>query len=235
MRRRPVTGDEWTNYLKKLSVDDMRKSRDALRKDFCSSLQDQLKKAATTKHRKPSETWNDDGTPKDEAASALPPYPQPDTSSKSAAAESADRRGASLLSFSNFSGTYHEAGGGGGHALGGGGGGGGARKRQRRGMELQFSEGIRCRYQEVIMYQQLQELERKMDSISTRKRMQIEEALKHPDTCTARLEIVIWNTHENQPPASCQSTGLQVCANGATASEAEVLSLLALQVQKYKY
>ena len=29
--------------------------------------------------------------------------------------------------------------------------------------------------------------------------MQVEEALKHPATCSRTLQIFMWNTHENQP------------------------------------
>ena len=189
MRQRPASGEEWTNFLKSLNIPSSSQTREVLRDAFCRKAQ----QAAPPRSRKPSETYNEDGTPKDFAASSLPPFPDGDGSDgggKGSFAQtgmSEGSAGSALLNFSNFLGQAAD--------------GGRSRKRTRRGFELQLSEGIRGRYPEAKLYAQLQELERKIDSISTRKRMQVEEALKHPGTCTRRLQIIVWNTHENQVPA----------------------------------
>lgn len=192
MRQRPASGDEWSSFLKQCNVPGPSTSREMLRDQFCSSIQKQLKEAQAARYRKPSETYNGDGTPKEHARSALPPYPHGTSSSACADAngkgifQDSVRRELSELNFSNFLGSEpdEET---------------GSRKRMRR--ECQFSDGIRQRYPEAKLYAQLQELERKVDSVSTRKRMQVEEALKHPGTCTRTLQIIVWNTFENQPGA----------------------------------
>jgi len=182
MRQRPPSAEEWTRYLQGLGVAHAAQPREVLRDSFCKSRQ------STARTRKPSDTYNEDGTPKEVAASSLPPFPSPDDELANVNGKAAQSdNGPALLNFSNFLGpeSSEER----------------NRKRARRGLELQFSEGIRARYPEAKLYAQLQELERKIDSISTRKRMQVQEALKHPGTSTRRLQIIVWNTHENQVPA----------------------------------
>ena len=214
MRQRPASGEEWTNFLKSLNIPSSSQTREVLRDAFCRKAQ----QVAPPRSRKPSETYNEDGTPKDFAASSLPPFPDGEGSDAGGeglyaqAGMSAGSAGSALLNFSNFLGQAAD--------------GGRSRKRTRRGFELQLSEGIRGRYPEAKLYAQLQELERKIDSISTRKRMQVEEALKHPGTCTRRLQIIVWNTHENQVLAEAAahehdevaSTSAGTLSSGATPS-----------------
>ena len=206
MRQRPVSGDEFGNYLKIMQhVPNMMVlgTREFMRDQYCSKQQKVLKDTALIR-RKPSETYNEDGTPIEQAAAALPPYPLAvptaapgngsvacgETDLRSVARNESCVTGAArnepeLLNIRNFLDSQTDNGVGG-------------RKRRRGASERQFSEAIRNGYPEAKLYAQLQELERKVDSISTRKRMQVEEALKHPGTCTRTLQIIMWNTHENQ-------------------------------------
>lgn len=195
MRQRAASGDEWERYLKRYTLNNLgaNLSREMLRNEFIGGGIRPGKESAT--RRKPSDTYNEDGTPKGAAARALPPYPR--DSAGGVGVKSAETDGGrsepALLNLSNFLGSQGDTG-------------GGSRKRSRGASERQFTEGIRGRYPEARLYAQLQELERKVDSISTRKRMQVEEALKHPGTCTRTLQIIMWNTHENQVPADTAAT-----------------------------
>ena len=195
MRQRPASGDEWNSFLQQWNLAPQGSNREALREQFCKQVRGYQKDLGAARYRKPADAYCDDGTPRAQAESALPPYPSDaaavagdgigadaDTDSKGA-----DRSEPSLLNLGNFLGSDPDAG-------------GSSRKRARR--ERQFSEGIRQRFPEAKLYTQLQELERKVDSISARKRMQVEEALKHPVSCTRTLQIIMWNTHEHQAAAA---------------------------------
>jgi SWI/SNF-related matrix-associated actin-dependent regulator of chromatin subfamily D len=195
MRKRPVSGEEWQSCMKRYNGMSSIMSQEQLRDDYCDKARRQLKEAVATRHRKPCEAYNEDGTPKEGAASSLPPYPSSADStggnsiSKDAQDQSADNSaGPALLNFSNFLKSEPDSG-------------WESRKRVRRGFEHQLADCIRSRYPEARFVSQLQELERKVDAISTRKRMQVEESLRHPGTCTRTLQLVMWNTHENQDSA----------------------------------
>ena len=193
MRQRPVLGEQWNAFLAKFNMmpPGHALSREQVRTNFIDHINKQLKHEYALRPRKPLDTYNEDGTPKEAAASALPPFPCAEGADvKNSADMDVDGvdalEGPGLLSIGNFLGSEPDSQ-------------GGIRKKQRRGLERQFTESIRARYPEAKLYAQLQALERKVDSISKRKRMQVEEALKHPATCSRTLQIFMWNTHENQP------------------------------------
>eukprot|EP00897_Mesotaenium_endlicherianum_P003260 jgi/Mesen1/2962/ME000176S02000 len=96
-----------------------------------------------------------------------------------------------------------------------------SKRRKKKPAGKALPERVAALVPESALYSQLLELERQVDATLARKKLDIQEALKHPPRSPRILRVYVFNTHANQPQQQQPAAAADAGGNGAAAAAPE--------------